>query len=310
MKNLNKLTLTVVTLSLLACAKNEDKKSTDIQETAQQIGDVMASIDESSGSSSGSLISFVDQRSTEKMFARLLPQSPVNKFAAYEHISQILLPNAQAAACSVTNTFSSCSSNVVTRTFGGCSIGSATLDGTVSLTWSDSAVDTTCAIAANGHSITRVPNFTITGRRGGTLTVSKTGSIGQRITRDSAGSYTFTNDGIKRVIAYQGTTLFDFTTETVGSGLTVTGVSRGGRTLSASGGAGLKVTNNSSGVVCTYTPSNVTWSSSCSCATSGSWSSTCSDGKSSSLTITGCGTGSFSMGSESESLTFDRCYSI
>ncbi|MCB0362777.1 MAG: hypothetical protein KDD35_08645, partial [Bdellovibrionales bacterium] len=80
--------------------------------------------------------------------------------------------------------------------------------------------------------------------------------------------------------------------------------------LNSTGGAGISVINNLTGVSCTYVPQNLSWESACNCATSGSWSATCSDGKSSSLTITGCGTGGFTMGEDSGSVTMDRCYSI
>lgn len=270
----------------------------------------MASIDESSGGSATGSYAVMDLQSTDRMFARLIPNSAADHiFDGFQSLYDGLLPSATAAACGLTS-FGSCASNVITRTFGGCTIGSATLDGSVTLTWSDLAVNSTCQMTASSHSISRSPNFTITGRRGGTLTVSKTGTNGQVITRgSSAADYTFTNDGIKRAIVYQGSTLFDFTTETTAP-LTVTGASRNGRVLTSSGGAGLKVTNNLTSVVCTYVPTSVTWSNACTCAVSGSWASTCSDGKSSNLDISGCGTATFTMGSETESVTFDRCYSL
>ncbi len=290
------------------CAKKDDPSSTtDISETAQQIGDAMASVDESGGSSGG--LAFNEIQSAEKLLARVLPSQRGIKINAAR---ALFTPFAQAAACGATTGFGSCSSNVITRTFGGCTIGGATLTGTVTLTWSDAASDNTCAITANSHSITRVPDFTLTGRRGGSLAVSKTGSVGQRITRTSSGVFSFENDGIRRVITFGGATLFDFTTIVTGgdSKLTVSGNNRSARTLTSAAGAYFRVTNNSSGVTCNYTPTSVTWTSTCNCATSGTWSSTCSDGKSSTLTLTGCGSGTFTMGSESESVTLDRCYSI
>ncbi len=292
-------------VSTISCQKKDrdPTATTDIQETAQQIGDAMASIDESGGSSGG--LAFNEISGNQRTFARLLPTD--NGWAAFQGFYSFLVPKANATTCLLANTFGSCTSNVITRDFGGCTIGASTLTGTVTLTWSDAAVNNICAIAADGHSITRVPSFTLTGRRGGTLTVSKTGTNGQVISRTGSGQFSFANDGIRRVITYRGSTLFDYTTET-SSPLSISGSSRNGRTLTSSGGAGLKVTNNSSGVVCTYIPTNVTWTNSCTCATSGSWSATCSDGRSSVLTINGCATGSFTMGIASESLTFDRCY--
>jgi hypothetical protein len=279
-----------------SCGKKDDESSsTDIQETGQQVGDVMASIDESGGGS-GSYALLED--SARRTYARLAPGELRAPWS--------LVPEAQAATCGI-STFSGCVSNVNTRTFGGCTIGAATFNGTVTLTFSDAATDNTCLLTANGHSITRDPNFTVTGRRGATLTVAKTGTNGQKIERASAGVFSFTNDGIRRYFTTGGgSTLFDFTTQTT-SAITVTGASRSGRTLS---GGTLRVTNNLTNTSCDFVPSSVTWDATCNCPTSGSWSATCSDGKSATLSITGCGTATLTMGSESEDFTFDRCVGV
>jgi hypothetical protein len=261
-----------IVLAVLSCQKQDD--GTDIEDGGQQIGDVMASIDEAGGSG-GTL-------GREELEDR--------------------------SACG-TSTFGACSSNVIVRTFGGCSIESATLSGTVTLTWGGGSAS--CAMASAGDTVTRAPAFTLTGRRGATLTVSKTASFGQKLTWASgAGAskvFNFTNDGIRRVFTGPGgNTLFDFTTETT-SAITITGTTRAGRTVN---GGTLRVTNNVSGVTCDYSPSNLTGASTCTCATSGSWSGTCSDGKTTTLTLTGCGTATFAIGSDSTSVSFDRCYGI
>lgn len=289
--------LTLGSVGLVSCG--DSQSTTDIQETGQQVGDVMASIDESGGST-GSL-AFNDLNSAHRAIARIAPSE-----ARSPWWSRAVLPQANAASCLLSSTFASCSSNVITRTFGGCTIGAATFDGTVTLTFDDAAVDGTCQMALSGHSVTRVPAFTVTGRRGATLTVSKTGTVGQKITRGStAGSFTFSNDGIRRVFTTSsGATLIDFTTLTT-SDITVTGATRATRTLS---GGSLRVTNNLTSVSCDYVPTDVKWTSTCNCPTSGSWAGTCSDGSSTSLSITGCGTASLTVGSASEDFTFDRCY--
>lgn len=291
-------------LSLLilssGCKKNaEDTAAADVQETAQQVGDVMASVDESGGNS-GSIASF-DGRSVENTFERFAP-------GTYDHksVASLIVPEAQAAACTATNNFSSCSSNVITRTFGGCTVGSATFNGTVTLTWGGAS--TGCVMSAANDHVTRVPNFTVTGRRSATLTVTKTGTIGQRVTwtSGSGGSrvMSFTNDGINRRFSLSGTTLFDQTTS-VTSAITVTGTSRTSRVMS---GGTLQVVNNLTSVTCSFSPTNVTWAGgTCNCPTSGSWSGTCTDGKSVTLDINGCGTANYTEGSTTTSVSFDRC---
>lgn len=296
----SKLLFIVAILLLVGCKKIEEEGA-DIQESAQQIGDVMASIDES-GSSSGTFAYYENQKKT---FARLSPEDSLEP----NLIAQLALPEAQAVSC-LGFGFSACNANVVTRNFNNCTVGTATFSGTVTLTWANA---TNCIMNAASASITRVPNFTMTGRRGATLSVTQTGTIGQRLTWMSGTGTTkvfdFTNDGItRRFTAPNSTILFDQTT-TVSGTLTVTGTARTSRVLTTSGGA-LIVTDNLKSVACVYTPTNVTWnSSSCNCPTQGSWSGSCSDGKSTTLNITGCGTATYTEGSETQSVTFDRCTS-
>ena len=297
------LLLSLVVISF-SCKKSDSTSSTttsaDISEPAQQIGDNMASMDDSGGSSSGTYSYNWDQEM--KTFARLekLPRTEINPVAFQ------LFSKAYAVYCSDSSTFSSCSSNVITRTFGGCTLyAGITISGTVTLTFSDASVDNTCSLAATNHNVTRNPNFTITGRRGATLTVSKTGTYGQKVTRTASG-FSFENDGIRRTFSGLSTT-FDFKTETT-SPLTFTGSSRATRTLT---GGTLRVTNMNTSVTCDFSPAtNVTWSSSCNCATSGTWTMSCSDGKTGSMVINSCGSGTLTQGSESETFSFDRCSSL
>jgi len=293
----------VLALSIQSCGK-KDSANADIEEAGQQVGDVMASIDESGGSL-GTIAANPELNSTNRLFARLRPMELKESFWV-ELYRRAVIPSAEATSCLLANTFSTCTNNVVTRTFGGCTISLASFNGTVALTWTDDAVDNTCLMTSAGHSITRVPDFTVTGRRGATLSVSKSGSVGQRLTKStSTGAFVFSNDGIRRVFtAPNGSTLFDFTTQTT-SDIAVSGASRAGRVLT---GGGLRVTNNLTGVSCDLMPNTVTWQLGCNCPKSGSWAGTCSDGKSFSVSLTGCGTADLTVGSDSTSIIFDRCY--
>ncbi|NDG84522.1 MAG: hypothetical protein EBX52_05705 [Proteobacteria bacterium] len=279
---------------LLACSKKVDSgDADDISETAQQVGDVVASIDET-GRSTGSIA--MNERGLDRTFARM-GYGP----GFYES----LIPDAYAQNCDGSS-FSTCSGNGVTRNFSGCTVGSATFSGTVTLTWGGGSSN--CVLSAISDTLTRVPNFTVAGRRGATLSVTKSGSTGQRLTWNSGSGvnkvFSFTNDGIRRVFtAPSGSVLFDLTTTTQ-SPITVTGVARANRNMN---GGTLRVTNNVSGVTCDFSPSSVSWSAGCNCPTTGSWSATCSDGKTSVLTHTGCGTANFTLGSNSSAVTLDRC---
>lgn len=295
-----KLTILFLMTSVMffGCKKAEVTTTADIQETAQQIGDVMASVDESGGSS-GNIASM--QNSVRQSFQRFAPHE-INENV----IAKLFLPQANAAGCGIAS-FAACSSDVIVRSFNGCTVGSAIFSGDVTLTWAGGPGS--CSMGTvPGATITRVPNFTVTGRRSATLAVTKTGTIGQRIELVTAAGTNsvvkFSNDGINRVFSIGSTILFNQTTATSGD-ITVTGTSRSNRVMS---GGSLNVTNNLNAVVCNYVPTNVTWAGgTCNCPTSGSWSGSCSNGKTTTLDITGCGTANYTEGSETEAVTFDRC---
>lgn len=300
--------LTLGILSTVACGKQLQSEDAATQEAAQNIGDIMASIDEAGGSNSNGSYALKEAQAAEKMFARLAPKKSLK-----EVVLQKSVPRAEAATCGA-STFGSCTNNVITRNFNNCTLGNATLSGTVSLTFNDGNTNNDCTVDSTGDSITRNPNFTVTGLYGGELTVSKTSSYGQKLTYNggSSGSATFTfeNDGIRRAVTFASRTLYDSTTSTTGP-LTLVGMTRAGRTLTSSGGAAVRVLNNETNVSCDFVPSAVTWASTCTCATSGSWTATCSDGKSATLNITGCGSGTYSIGGGTSSdVSFDRCSSI
>lgn len=302
------LVLLCVTL-VFGCRKSEDNATAEIEETAQQIGDVMASIDESSGSTNGNIASM--QNSIQKTFERYAPEEIPHP----SMVASVIIPKAEAASCFTVGpsgtSFTACSSTTngsITKTFNNCSIGTASLSGDVTLAWT--AAGNQCAMDSLNEQVERKPNFILTGRRGATLAVSTPNPSGQilKLTGNAAGGanrvFEFTNGGIKRKFTSGSNTLFDNTTST-NSAITITGSDRNNRVMS---GGSLRVTNNLSSVTCDYVPTNVTWAgTSCNCPTSGSWSGTCSDGKSTTLNITGCGTGSYTEGSDTVSVVFDRC---
>ncbi|MBI3295756.1 MAG: hypothetical protein HYZ71_13605 [Deltaproteobacteria bacterium] len=68
--------------------------------------------------------------------------------------------------------------------------------------------------------------------------------------------------------------------------------------------------NNLASSSCDFSATDVTWASTCNCPVSGSWTGTCSDGKTATVTIVSCGYGTIDIGSDTQGLTFDRCYSL
>lgn len=302
----NLLLLLLIPLYFTGCSDSGTPALSDSEdESAQQLGDTMASIDESGGSDGTMAL----QNTFEKTFQRLSP----NNFKLPFWKRAFTINEADAASCFVAHTFGTCGAtdpNVIVRDFNDCTILGATFSGTVTLSWASSNTD--CTLAAQNDTITRVPDFSVTGLRGATLTVSKSGTVGQVFTLTSdplatTKTFSFTNDGIRRVFTLGSSTLFDFTTK-VTDPITITGDTRANRVVD---GGTLEVTNNSSSLSCDYTPSNVTWdSTTCNCAESGTWTGTCSDSTTRKVEITGCGTADVTVGSVTSSVTFDRCAKI
>jgi hypothetical protein len=310
----NILLILSASIFIFGCKKAETTTEADIEDTAQQIGDVMASVDESGGQSNGSVAS-LNNYNYQKTFDHLdqTTSSVASNFAQF-----FVMPAADAVTCYASGTaygFGSCNSGsrTIVRSFNNCTIGTAVLSGDVTLTWAGSGAGCTLgggSPVANDN-VTRSPNFQLTGRRGATLTVSKTGSVGQKITYVSGTApnmvFSFTNDGIRRQFKTSANAiLLDQTTTVVsGTAITITGNARTNRVMN---GGFLTVTNNITNVVCNFTPSNVTWNvATCNCPVQGSWSGSCSNSKSTTLTLTGCGTANYTEGNTTTSVTFDRC---
>ena len=276
----------------------------DADEVTQSVGDAMSGLDESSGSG-GSLANYIP--STGSRFAKM-NRSWTDQFQ--------LIPAANATACALVPSwgFGSCASGVVTRTFdygsAACTVGLVSWSGTVTFTMKDGSGTGTCAFGSwsDGYSITRAPNYTITGRRGATIAVTSDGG-GQKLTKTSTGVYSWDTLGIRRVAtSAAGAQVFDISTKT-NSAITVTGSSRAGRVLS---GGELQITHSLKNYVVKLAPSAVTWTSTCNCPTSGKWSgSATGDETADSFVIefTGCGTATVTANDTATNVTMDRCSS-
>lgn len=286
-----------IQLIFFGCKKAEESYSVDTSsEITQQIGDSMASVDEAGGSTNGSF-SYNEFEASKKAFARLSAHEAVSKTVLYS----ALIPEAQAAACN-TVSFSSCASSKMTKIFGGCSLGlGGSVSGDITLTFSSG----TCSMATNGNTVTRVPNFSITGLRGATFEVTAI-SGGQTISRGASSDFSFSNAGIKRKFTTpKGTVLLDLTT-TTSSAITIGGSSRTSRTMS---GGGLVVADNLTSQSCTFTPTNVMWGSpTCNCPTAGRWDGSCTDGKTYRIDFSStCGQVTLTASGSSSTVVLDRC---
>lgn len=268
-------------------------------ELAQQVGDSMSSVDESAGGS-GNFAMMNEIKSAESSIAFFSPtRSPSKIKLLSESVS-----TAFAASCFGTG-FSTCSSNTVSRNFSNCTLGSATFSGTVAFSYSGTTA-ATCKLSVATDAVTRNPNFTISTSYG-SVTASKTGTAGQTLTYVSGTAaskvLSLTSDGLRRVVTVDGSTKSDITSLTT-SAITVTGSDRTTRVMN---GGTLRLQNNLTTERCDLVPSAVTWSGTCTCATSGSWAGTCDTKGAFNLAITGCGTANLTVGTETKAVTLTRC---
>ncbi len=290
--------------TLIIGCKNEDSYQVDTtEELGQQIGEIVASIDESSGELNGSIARY-DIKSEQKSFNRFMK---FNKTSSPSSLASLFYPEAYAAACS-TVTFDACGSsfqNSRVRNFNSCTLDfGAVISGNVRLTYSGSN-EANCTIPSTSDSVSRTPDFTISGVRGATFEVSSVG-LGQTLTRTGVNSFSYSNSGISRSFTTpKGITLLYLTVATQ-SDLTFTGNSRSGRQIT---GGTLEIENNINSRVCTITPDSVTWgNANCNCPTSGSFTGTCSTGESLDMVFSStCGNANLTLGTEVKAISLDRC---
>jgi hypothetical protein len=262
----------------------------EIDQIAASVGEVMSSLDESV--SGGATTAMLPYRRMPDLF-----EPPL-----WRRAMDAVIPSAYAASC-WEPTFSACSaSGVRTKDFGNCNIGLATLSGTVTLTFTRPA----CVVTTAGDAVTRTADFTLTGLYGGTLEVTSPGG-GQTLTR-TAGGFDYSVGGMERILTGGGgRTLFDIATRTTAP-IVVTGTSRADMKIVS---GGFEIDHKLAGYKVTLTADNLTWTSNCNCASSGTLTGTVSGGrragKSASVTITACGEADVTIDGETESVTLDRC---
>ncbi|MBI5548553.1 MAG: hypothetical protein HY901_32115 [Deltaproteobacteria bacterium] len=263
----------------------------ETEEVGQAAADVLASFDEA-GTGSGFAWNVVplDRPGFDK--------SPLDRAL------DLAMPSAYAAAC-WGQSFATCNAGVRTKDFGDCALGANKLSGTVKLTFSDSG----CSMAATGASVTREANFTLTGRRDATLSVTSPGG-GQMATRTADG-WLFKVKGMERVMKDRNDkTLFDIATHTE-EDLVVQGRERFNRTIQS---GKMVIEHKLAGYTTTLVPENVKWDGTCNCPVSGKLTGSITGGTSSGdsavVEFTGCGTGKVTVGAEVKDVTFDRCAAL
>jgi hypothetical protein len=290
----------VVAAALAALATGCRKQSglSDQGQIGAAVGEVMASADESAngGTTTAMLPALPVLRAPDVLRPPLWRR-------AMGALTPI--PSAYAASC-LPVTYSACASGVRTATFASCNVGVITVDGSINLTFSDTAA---CNIATVGDSVNRTGSLTLSAPAG-SLAITTPGG-GQTLTRTATG-FTFAVPGMERVLTLaSGRTLFDISTMTT-SPLVINGTSRADMVIA---GGTLVIQHNLANYSVSLTPNNLTWTPTCNCASSGSLTGTVSssgpdDGKTATVTLTGCGTADVTIDGDTESVTLDRCAAI
>lgn len=274
------------TVMVVAAAAGCRKKD-EAEQIGETVGEAMSSLDESVSGESTAMFRFLPSE---------LKGSP------WRRAMDNVIPSAYAATC-WEPAFSACSATGVrTKDFGGCMIGGATLAGTVTLTFNRPL----CAVVTAGDAVTRTADLTLTGRYGGTLEVTSPGG-GQTLTKTADG-FEYSVGGMERILTGPGgRTLFDVATRTTAP-IVVTGSSRADLKIVS---GSFEIDHKVAGYKVTLTPDNLTWTSNCNCASSGTLSGVVSggkhDGKTASVMITGCGEADVTIDGDTESVTMDRC---
>lgn len=277
--------LTAIIAAAVGCRRKDEA-----EQIGETVGEAMSSLDESvSGETSASRLPF-----------RLVPDEL--KGSPWRRAMDNVIPSAYAATC-WEPTFSACSTTGTrTKDFAGCMIGGATLEGTVTLTFSQPL----CTVLTAGDAVTRTADLTLTGRYGGTLEITSPGG-GQTLTKTAEG-FNYSVGGMERVVTTAGgRTLFDLATRTTAP-IVVTGSSRADLKIVS---GSFEIDHKVAGYKVTLTAENLAWTSNCNCASSGTLNGVVTggkhDGKTASVMITGCGEADVTIDGDTESVTMDRC---
>lgn len=293
---------------LTACGKKDDDSTTtsspsDLSETANAASEQAIAAAQSFDSSSYAMI----QNKRKETVAK--------------RVQNLILPEALAAtACnaggSSTGSCPGSAPYTIERTYNSCSMADSaiTLSGTADYTYSASGCS---MIGVTNRTVTRTTNLTMTGKNGGTLTISSANATDYRgntigggqtlAVNATSGEYSYTVGGVTRTLTGPGgTTLMSLATRTT-SAIMASGTSLSNLVLS---GGSLEIIHNKAKYVLTLTANNVGFSNSCACPVSGSMTGTYSGSVSGSATISyaGCGTADVTTsGGASASVTIDSC---
>lgn len=299
-----------VTLLLTSCGKSADTSATDSVESNSNISESMTT-------EAGGQASAAEGASTPAIFST---ESPRRDFVDPQDGVRAKSGEVNPLAiCSFSSARSSCSSNADAISWGGCSVGLATLTGGWTETWSGGGTCPT-APATAGHAVTRTSTSQIlTLASGATLTTDTNAqttfdgtvlpATGTVVTSGGGSARTIVVNGVHRVFKGPlGRTWYDHSITS--TGLTSNGTRAAGNRVIT----GTATTyHNLAKYKAVHTFNTVTWgSASCCYPTSGSISSVLTGtGRSGNVSITfstSCGTATFTdTDSTTSTVVMNQC---
>lgn len=296
-------------LVIAGCGKNNNDVETDssspsdISEIVNAASEQAIAVAQSLDSTSYALIKNNQKTSIVNQFRQLILQEALAATPCNAGGSSV-------GTCPVSAPY------LIERAYNNCSLGNnaITVAGTVDYTYSNSG----CSLVGfTNRSVTRTVDMTISGKFGGTITISSANTTdyrgntigeGQTLSVDAlAGQYSYSVSGVTRVLTGpRGTTVSSISARTT-TPITASGASLSNLVLS---GGSLEIINNRAEYALTFSANNIAFSSACACPVSGSMSGSYSGSVSGSATITytGCGTADVTTSNgDSESVTIDLC---
>jgi hypothetical protein len=296
MKNMNRLTILTLSITLTACGLKKQNFSATVSSEEATIETAVGSISGISDNQSGENYLAINSSLKEKIF---------------QEMQNLFLPQAIADGGCLRPVFEACVNGVKEATYNNCQINTkASINGFIKLTYSQA----NCSVSAAGDSVNRTYDVVLTGPRGGQASLSSANSAdykgnvyggGGQLTK-TAGGYSIEVLGKHVALNYRDHNLYNVSIRTL-TPIEITGtLARQGRLVNS---GQIEVNHNLAKFTALFEPQNLQWQSGCCYPVSGTLSVTYSGSRTGSATVTfnGCGLATHSDGVQEKPIVLSYC---